>query len=155
MRSSLSGFLDDSAIPKVEARVAAHDAELIAARPIASETTIASPSPGDIARNEVTPGGNSLPKPKLGVGYHPVTPAIASMLHAEATYGVAIARVDAGSPAERAGIQLGDIILAVNGTPLGHNLEDLPNALQKISSGEVASMSVLRGSIMKTLSVQF
>jgi len=61
---------------------------------------------------------------KLGVVIQPLTPELAK--HFGLYYGVIITQVQKNSPAEKAGIKSGDIIVAVN----GKKVED-PNDLQK------------------------
>ncbi|RMA97790.1 Do family serine endopeptidase [Hydrogenothermus marinus] len=61
---------------------------------------------------------------KLGVVIQPLTPELAK--HFGLDYGVIITQVQKGSPAEKAGLKSGDVIVAVN----GHKVKT-PNDLQK------------------------
>jgi membrane-associated protease RseP (regulator of RpoE activity) len=49
-----------------------------------------------------------------------------------------------GSPAERAGLRPGDVILELDGIPVGP-LEEFVPALQRIGAGNVATLGLLRG----------
>jgi serine protease Do len=69
--------------------------------------------------------------PRLGVSVVPLTPDVRNQLEApESVQGAAIDSVAPGSPAERAGLQAGDIILRVNRTPVA-SPADLRSALGK------------------------
>jgi serine protease DegQ len=70
----------------------------------------------------------------LGVDAQDVTPEIARMLAIDAnTQGTVVTRVRAGSPAEKAGLKRGDVIVSLNGKTVAseqelHNLEGLSAA---------------------------
>ncbi|MGC9372465.1 MAG: DegQ family serine endoprotease [Thermovirgaceae bacterium] len=55
---------------------------------------------------------------RLGLRVEPVTPELKSELGAPSTRGMAVAEVLAGSPADRIGLERGDIVLEVNGRPV-------------------------------------
>lgn len=61
--------------------------------------------------------GGRVRRSQLGIGVQPVTPEIASSLGIEPR-GVLINSVSAGSAAERAGLQRGDVIVALDGQPV-------------------------------------
>jgi Do/DeqQ family serine protease len=60
-------------------------------------------------------GRSTLERPWLGAAYQRVTPEIAQSLGLERPRGALVVRVDADSPAERAGLRVGDLILSVGG----------------------------------------
>lgn len=67
-------------------------------------------------------------RPKLGVGIEGVRPADAEVYGLDSPSGVQVTRVESGSPAERAGIHLGDVVVAMDGQPVsevGHFMERL------------------------------
>jgi Do/DeqQ family serine protease len=52
---------------------------------------------------------------RIGVAIQDLTPDLAQAMNTKHTNGAVIARVDPGSPAERAGLHSGDLVVAVNG----------------------------------------
>jgi len=52
---------------------------------------------------------------RIGVAIQDLTPDLAQAMNTAHTTGAVIARVDSGSPAERAGLHSGDLVVAVNG----------------------------------------
>ena len=79
----------------------------------------------------------------LGVQIQEVTPAIAASLGLKDEGGALIASVTANSPAAKAGVKQGDVILSFNGTPV-KQLRDLPRAVAAASPDTDASMTVWR-----------
>ena len=55
---------------------------------------------------------------RIGVAIQDLTPDLAQAMSTSHTSGAVIARVDPGSPAERAGLRSGDLVLAANGVPV-------------------------------------
>ena len=66
--------------------------------------------------------------------------------------GVLVISVQAGSPAEKAGLARGDIILDINGTAV-NSLRDARDAIASHKNGETISLNVRHGDVQKTLSV--
>jgi serine protease Do len=62
---------------------------------------------------------------RLGVTVQEVNASLASSFNLDRPHGALVASVDAGSPAEKGGVQVGDIILGFNGTSIEHS-SDLP-----------------------------
>jgi len=54
-------------------------------------------------------------RPRLGVGIKDVDPVDAESYRLDRPYGAAVSEVQKGSPAEKAGIELGDVIVGVDG----------------------------------------
>jgi len=69
----------------------------------------------------------------LGVSTMALTPALANQVGLRAVLGAYVTQVKPGSPAERAGVQIGDVIVRINGEVLEN-----PAALQKALSGKKA-----------------
>ncbi|HKS89605.1 MAG TPA: Do family serine endopeptidase [Stellaceae bacterium] len=65
---------------------------------------------------------------RIGVAIQDLTPDLAQTMKTAHTEGAVIARVDPGSPAEKAGLQRGDLVVAVNGTPV-HSGTQLRNTI--------------------------
>ncbi len=83
--------------------------------------------------------GGRVTRPWLGAAGQLVTQDIAQSIGLQAPGGVVVNRVDPGSPAERADLRVGDVILAVNGREV-----ESPDALKfRIATLEIGSRSTL------------
>src|SRR5579884_1764901 len=60
----------------------------------------------------------SVQRGRIGVAIQDLTPDLAHAMNTSHTTGAVIARVDPGSPAERAGLRSGDLVVAINGVPV-------------------------------------
>ncbi|MBZ5642354.1 MAG: Do family serine endopeptidase [Acidobacteriia bacterium] len=60
-----------------------------------------------------------------------------------APYGIVLQRVEPGSPAEKAGLQSGDVITSVNGKPV-HNGNDLVNPIATTTIGSTVRVTYVR-----------
>lgn len=78
----------------------------------------------------------------LGIVYGPVDPLSTSGLTMKATYGVIVLRVEAGTPAAKAGLQEGDVILAFDGQKLDQDA--LTALLLKHKAGDTVNLTILR-----------
>jgi len=83
-------------------------------------------------------------RPYLGVRYEPVTPALAKQEGLAVEEGAWVRRVEAGSPAEAAGLRPGDVLVAVDGVPVGRP-HDLRTLVSAHAPGEVVILTTLRG----------
>ena len=83
--------------------------------------------------------------PYLGIRYLPLNPAIAARAGIQETEGIIIAEVSAGSPAEKAGLQSMDVVVAVNDTSLKSE-SDLARIVNQHKPGDQLTLSVRRGS---------
>jgi Do/DeqQ family serine protease len=79
----------------------------------------------------------------LGVNIQPVTADLAASLGLGQARGAIVSGVQAGGPADRAGLKRGDIITALNGTPVTDN-NTLRNAVARTQPGNVATLTVSR-----------
>jgi serine protease Do len=79
----------------------------------------------------------------LGVGIQPVTPELAKSFGRTETTGVLVSSVSEGSPAERAGIKVGDIITEYDGRKVERG-SDLPRAVAATPVGRDVKLSVVR-----------
>jgi Do/DeqQ family serine protease len=103
--------------------------------------------PANMVRVVVTSargGGTAVKRPWLGAKLQPVTPEIAESLGLKRPTGALVVSVSPGTPAARAGLKTGDLILAVD----GQTVED-PNAFDYRFAtkplGGTAQLGVLRG----------
>ena len=80
---------------------------------------------------------------QLGVATRPITPEAAARLGLNAPRGLVINAVTPGSPAEHAGLQAGDVIVAFNGAPVldGNSLR---NHVASTTPGTAVDFTVLR-----------
>jgi len=92
----------------------------------------------------------------LGVESQKVSASMASALHLPNAHGDAngalVANVEAASPAAAAGVQPGDVIVAVNGAPIKQP-RDLAVAVAAHKPGDHAKLTVLRDGETRDLSV--
>ncbi len=89
---------------------------------------------------------------KAGLASEDVTPGLAKAKGLSVTEGAHIIRVDEGSPAQKSGIRLGDIIVAVNGRPVA-NQALLRNRLGLVPPGESVELAYVRGTARSTTHV--
>lgn len=81
----------------------------------------------------------------IGVMIQPVTPELAKTFGLSGQpRGALVSNVTAGSPAERAGIKRGDIILDLNGTPI-RDSRDLSLKVSMMAPGTSVKLQVFRG----------
>jgi serine protease Do len=80
---------------------------------------------------------------RLGVGVGSVDQSVAKSLGMDKPQGALVASVDPGGPAATAGMQTGDVILSVNGTPVTDS-GDLPAQIAGLSPGMTADIGVWR-----------
>lgn len=79
----------------------------------------------------------------LGLQSQDITPRIAQLLGITQDKGVVVTGVDAGSPAEQAGLQPGDVLTSINDTPL-RSVNDLRNTEGLLPMGSTVKLDVLR-----------
>ena len=79
----------------------------------------------------------------LGVTIQPVTSDLASSLGLAQVRGAIVSSVQAGSPAERAGVRQGDVITAFNGSPVSDS-NSLRNLVARSQPGSEATLTVSR-----------
>jgi len=89
----------------------------------------------------------------LGVMVQSMTKELAASFGLEDARGALVTEVTAGSPADRAGIQRGDVILSVNGKPLDE-MNDLPRQVAALPVGEQARVTIYRDGKERQLKVK-
>jgi S1-C subfamily serine protease len=91
-------------------------------------------------------------RPYLGVQWVAIDPTIAAAYNLPVQFGAYIQEVEAGTPAERAGLQAGDIITAIGGQAIDEQ-NPLVNILMRLDPGEEVQMTVVREGREITLGV--
>ena len=80
----------------------------------------------------------------FGVEVTDISPEVAEALALRSTRGAIVGGIERGSPAEKGGIKLGDVIVGVNGRPVT-GLGDTLNAIAEVPPGRKVPVQVLRG----------
>jgi serine protease Do len=88
----------------------------------------------------------------LGVQIQPVTPEIASSLGVTDPKGALVASTVPDSPAARAGIRQGDLILAINGKPVD-DTHDVTRRVASLAAGKTAAFTILRDGQRQSVNV--
>jgi Do/DeqQ family serine protease len=98
-----------------------------------------------IEKGEVTRGW-------LGVSIQPLTPELAESFGLDKTAGALVNQVLAGSPAEKAGVKRGDVLLTYNGKPV-RGVRELQLLVASTPAGSKVELVVLRQGKQLTLPV--
>ncbi|MGE0116785.1 MAG: DegQ family serine endoprotease [Dongiaceae bacterium] len=118
-------------------------------------TAIASPNGGsvgigfDIPSNLAQPvvaqleSHGSVERGWLGVAIQPVTPEIAAAVGLDKARGALVTQVEPNSPAAKAKLRQGDVILGYNGRPVSE-LRDLTHLVADTPAGKTAELEVWR-----------
>src|SRR5262245_60024197 len=123
----------------------------VAGELIGINSQILSPSDGNIGlgfaipsnmakhvMNELVENG-SVRRAKLGVTIQGITADMAQAMNLPNTHGALVSTVEAGSPAEKAGLKQGDVITQYNGKDVGDN-NQLRNAVANTAPGTSVAM---------------
>ncbi|HEY3325800.1 MAG TPA: DegQ family serine endoprotease [Novimethylophilus sp.] len=89
----------------------------------------------------------------LGIGIQEITKELAESFGMKNTNGALVAGVEKGSPAEKAGLEPGDVILRFDGKPVVTS-SDLPRIVGVTKSGKEVTVEVLRKGATRNLSVK-
>ena len=103
----------------------------------------------DVARQLQASG--KVTRGRLGIGVQPVTKELAKSFRRDAPTGAVVVSVEPGSPAERAGLKNGDVILAFGGKPI-EDPNELPRLVAATKPGEKAPIEVWRNGKRERLS---
>ena len=112
--------------------------------------------PAQLVRQVLTTavsGGSRVVRPYLGVASAPVTAAEARGLGLVAPQGLRLQSVTAGSPAARAGLRPGDLVLRINGVAVNEP-QALSFQIASRSPGETVPVEISRGGRTETLQVR-
>src|SRR5690606_12328277 len=108
--------------------------------------------PIDLARkvaNDIVQYG-AVHRPRLGIGINDVNAAVAEVYGLPSVSGVEITRLEPGTPADRAGLQLGDVILTIDDQPV-QSVPDLQARVAQYQPGDRIAIGFIRyGQSMRT-----
>lgn len=91
-------------------------------------------------------------RPWLGILGGDVTPQVAEQYGLSTKSGILVSDLPQDSPAAKAGMQRGDVIISFNGEKL-KDFADLRNKIEKFKIGDKVKVTVIRGKEQKTLNV--
>jgi serine protease Do len=89
----------------------------------------------------------------LGVAFQPLDEALAKAFGVDKDKGALVADVTAGGPAQKAGLEVGDVIVAVEGKALG-DARELPRLVAKLKPGKKIPIDVLRKGKKRAIDVE-
>ena len=101
--------------------------------------------PANMARNVMTQliDHGEVRRGRLGVTIQGITPELARSLNLSGMSGALVSDVEAGSPAETAGLKRGDVITALNGATVKESNE-LRNEVAEMQPGSEAKLTIVR-----------
>jgi len=88
----------------------------------------------------------------LGVVIQEITPELAESFGLPDTNGALISDIEAGGPADKAGLKKGDVILKFNGKDIT-KMKDLPTLVAKTPVGSKATISIFRNGATKDVPI--
>jgi serine protease Do len=86
----------------------------------------------------------------LGMGIVPVTDDVKESFNLPDARGALVQYVDPGKPADRAGLQAGDVVVAIDGKPISTN-RDLIDYVSYVPVGSKVNITVIRNGQRRTL----
>jgi serine protease Do len=95
----------------------------------------------DVAKQLQSTG--KVTRGRLGVGIQPMTKELAQSFKLDAPVGAVVVNVEKGSPADKAGLKVGDVILSYNGKKI-EDPNELPRLVAATKPGEKATLEVWR-----------
>ena len=134
-------------------------------RIVGINTAIVAPSGGNVGIGFAVPinmarqvmdqliSGGEIKRGRIGVAIQDLTPDIAQALGTTHTQGAVIARVEQGSPADRAGLRTHDLVVAVNGVPI-HTGAELKNRVGLSKIGDAVDLTIIRAGSERTVAVR-
>jgi S1-C subfamily serine protease len=97
----------------------------------------------------------AIERPYLGLGMQPVTltESLRSKMNLTASDGLLVAHVDAGGPADKAGVLLGDLLLELGGQGL-QDIESVQNVLRSAKAGQEIETKLIRAGTVTALKIK-
>jgi serine protease Do len=122
--------------------------------PSGGSVGIAFAIPADTVKSVITQlrDKGSVTRGWIGVQIQPVTPDIADSLGLKQATGALVAEPQSNSPAAKAGIQSGDVIASVNGTPV-HDARELAKRISAMAPGTSITLDIIHSGQQKTVTV--
>lgn len=111
--------------------------------------------PVNLARNvmdQIVEHGHVV-RSQLGVSVQPVTPAIAKAMNLSGPEGALVSQVMPDSPAQKAGLQEGDVITGINGVPI-NDYNQLRMTVSMMNPGTDAHLKVIRDGQTRMITAQ-
>ncbi|MBM4200936.1 MAG: Do family serine endopeptidase [Gammaproteobacteria bacterium] len=110
--------------------------------------------PSNMARDimEQLVGSGKVRRGQLGVSVQDLNPELARSFGLKRSAGAVIAQIVPGSPAATAGLQVGDVVVAVNGKSVA-NASSLRSAIGLTPPGQEIELEIVRNGASRTLSV--
>ena len=110
--------------------------------------------PIDVANDIATQlkSGGKVTRGRIGVVIQPVTRELAESFGLPKPAGALVSSVEKGSPAEKAGIEAGDVILKFSGKDVNSS-EDLPRLVGSTKPGSKAVMQLMRNKAAREVTV--
>ncbi|MEW5770662.1 MAG: DegQ family serine endoprotease [Pseudomonadota bacterium] len=111
--------------------------------------------PIDVAMDiaEQLKSGGKVERGRLGVMIQDVTADLADSFGLKAPQGALVSEVETGSPADKAGVQVSDIILKFNGQTVNDSI-DLPRMVGASKPGSTARLTIWRKGAQRELEVK-
>lgn len=102
----------------------------------------------DVSEKKAPKGGGELPKPWIGIRTQVLTPDVAEALRYGKARGFRVTQVYPQTEAAKASLRVGDVITALDGTPLKayrpQDAELLRRRLERLTIGQTIALTVLR-----------
>lgn len=89
----------------------------------------------------------------LGVNIQDLTPDLAQAFGIEQTQGAVVTGIQQGSPAEKAGLEPGDIVTAINGRKIRNSM-DVRNSVGMLQIGDEAKVEIMRKGEIETFKTE-
>ncbi|MCK9284232.1 MAG: DegQ family serine endoprotease [Rhodocyclaceae bacterium] len=96
--------------------------------------------------------GGKVSRGRIGVAIQEVTKELADSFGLSKPQGALVAKVEKGSPADKAGVEEGDIILKFDGKPVGQSSE-LPRMVAMVHPGSRSTLQIWRNGALRDLTV--
>jgi len=90
---------------------------------------------------------------RIGVGIQDITPALQEAMGLASRDGALVRQVEEGSPADKAGLKVGDVIVGFNGAEILDS-DDIRNAVGAVERGRRAKISYIRNGKTSTAKIR-